>query len=170
MLQATVPEVVQEGDGILWWAVIPAFTRYVDTMPDGCVVVEDGALRAGDLFGFPVQSIASRAIVCRGLVRFAGHRGLLQVSIDRPGISLCADRRVELTILDDEQPGARLVFAAGPTRSTLGEEWAGLALTEEASDMFFGRYPPGSPAADARLAPSIGSTRGRAPHGPGLLA
>lgn len=138
----------------LYWRVKGSFVAYLTSMADGSCAISGGAdVDTTGLFRFPAANTANPGpdawtLRFEGTVRFSGHFGALDVTIERPTVEMTLSggwlsastgapdrRRIQLATL---RP-------ATPTR--IGETllWPPLipALTEEGSELFGGAYPPG---------------------------
>ncbi|MDV8079569.1 HtaA domain-containing protein [Rhodococcus sp. IEGM 1370] len=141
----------------LTWGIRRSFIRYISGLPDGAHATFDGAyLGDGSYFTFPgADRTADRhsELAFCGIVRIAGHGGMLDVLIADPGIEHNSGDPV-LTIVDPAhwpKRNHRLVLArltpmddaASTTGSSSERRWSAV-LTEPGSAVFGGNYPSGT--------------------------
>lgn len=166
---AATPVASSEQEPGLHWGIKRRFLQYIARMPDGqCSVTDGAAVDENDRFHFALRDVnlaggSTGNVTCRGDVRFAGHHGMLFVSIADPVLHIEGDHG-QLSISaagPDTDPGhdstGRRVLAEfdlkidldaapevdsdrGTVRTSAGRS---VRLSSEAVDIFNGVYPPG---------------------------
>ncbi|GAA3889269.1 hypothetical protein GCM10022381_33900 [Leifsonia kafniensis] len=139
----------------LYWGIHAGFVRYVESLADGAVTT-NGAFRTepGD-FAFDVSEFRGDEIRASGGVHFVGHGGAIDFELRDPWI-----RREGATHLltcgagDADDGDWRIPFAVVDASALFRGEPAEALLTEEGSDVFFGRYLPGARLDPVLLLPS----------------
>jgi hypothetical protein len=86
---------------VLRWAVKTSFVADVSKDPEGRVALDEGVIRRGAEFDYPLDDahdfdpvVGEGLLVFRGIVVFAGHRGLVSVRLADPWIDLAGQRGV----------------------------------------------------------------------------
>ncbi len=144
------------GTPSLQWRIDPAFDDYVrNRTGDGTVMLSDGATRDNDgYYHFPKigSSLDRGNVYFGGSVEFRAYLGVLSLRIADPSFHVTGDV-VRMFIVDDNAPaGTRLELATAaiePGRS--GSVMLDLRLTEVGSELFFGKYPAGTPLASLSI-------------------
>lgn len=124
----------------LAWGVHGPFRDYVQRMPDGHCQVADGAtmLSSSEAF-FPVDDDATTEghLRFRGRLEFTGHRGMMAVVIEAPGLEQNPGGSSHLTIRDPFDPAQRMAFVAVELHN---DHTGTTRLTESGTDVFMGNY------------------------------
>ena len=151
----------------LIWGVKGSFVRYLASVPDTAVALDDGAaeFRDGGAWRFPGAGMritgdpwaeGSAEYDFTGSLRIDGHGGMMAVRIIRPRLTL-ADGEAVLSVEDEHRASERheLARAALDSERRRGDGSAAfdLRLTGLAA-MFGGSYPLGTPLAPAVLVPA----------------
>lgn len=122
----------------LAWGVHGPFCDYVQRMSDGRIATRAGAelLFTGETF-FPLDSATSEELRFYGSLEFAGHHGMLAVSVQHPWLEHDAGKWW-LSVVDPFEPDARMTFVV----VDFEDETTGTTrLTEAGADVFMGNYP-----------------------------
>lgn len=136
----------------LRWGVKASFLGYIHAMSDGRVIAEEGARLVDDGAEFPCPD-PSDPLHFRGVLRFTGHGGVLDLRIADPAVQQRNSGWV-LSIQDPYDPAVRIdlatvtTFGPGVHSGTSTLEGTGLALTADGADLFFGPYVEGTPLDD----------------------
>lgn len=131
----------------LIWPIKRSLIGYVESMSDGSITLET-ATETGQGFRFPLVTRTDDELQFEGSVAFAGHHGMMRVTIAEPRITRTA-KGWSLSIADPDAPETRLTF--GRIVAFDGAETAGITLTQDGADLFFGPYREGTPLDDAIL-------------------
>ncbi len=141
-------------DAGLTWAVKDSFVAYVSSLADGEISTSDGATTTSDgtEFHFPLVGVdgleadgSAGRLRFGGTITFAGHWGMLQLTLGNPVLTLgpgssqlLAEIRGQLRPLAD-------LPAMRPERDDAGLSWAGWipALTSDGAREFQGTYAAG---------------------------
>ncbi|MGI8393224.1 HtaA domain-containing protein [Leucobacter sp. W1038] len=138
----------------LHWGIKASFLRYLSEMSDGSVEAVPPASFDDGKGAFPSAPAQSPGILrFRGGIRFTGHGGLLNLTVDSPALEQRGEDWV-ITISDPYAPATRIDLATvgefSPAAS--GAEprnpevriGTGVALTAAGADLFFGPYVEGT--------------------------
>lgn len=145
----------------LQWGVKKSFLDYIRSMPDGAVTALDPAAVLDSTCVFPGEVRDQSRLTFRGGVRFTGHHGLLDLTLK--GLSLDrSEAGWHLSIADPYAAGQRVALAvvdsltlpiandSAADRTARGRG-AGVRLTAEGADLFFGPYSEGTALDDLVL-------------------
>lgn len=144
------------GADSLQWRIEPAFDSYVRNQTgDGTVTVSSGASRDDDgyyLFPSIDASPDPASLHFGGSVEFRAYMGVLSLRIAEPSFHVSRDV-VRMYIVDDAAPaGTRLELATAAIEpGQVGRVLLDLRLTEQGSELFFGKYPAGTPLAPVNV-------------------
>lgn len=144
------------GADSLQWRIDASFDNYVRNQTgDGTVTVSAGASRDDDgYYYFPRMdtSAGSENLRFGGSVEFRAYMGVLSLRIADPSFRVSQDM-VRMYIVDDAAPaGTRFELATATLEpGQVGPARLDLRLTERGSELFFGKYPAGSPLAPATV-------------------
>lgn len=133
----------------LRWGIKASLIGYINAMSDGSITLARGARRDADAFVFPAMSVSPDRLQFEGAVTLDGHDGMLHLTLADPALERSGAEWV-LTIIDPDDPDARLTFAhiATLVNSATGMCAEGSVLTTDGADLFFGPYTAGTPIDD----------------------
>lgn len=141
-------------DAGLTWAVKDSFVAYVSSLSDGQVSTSDGATTTSDgiVFHFPLAGVdgldaeaSEGRLRFSGTVAFAGHWGMLHVTISNPVVVLGPESSQLLAEIRGEVRQLADLPAMSPERDDAGLRWAGWipTLTSDGAREFQGNYAAG---------------------------
>ena len=129
----------------LEWGIRNSFLAYVDSLPDGSIRADAGAVREGNVFRLPGLRRSAREYIFEGALHFFGYAGILDVSFDDIQLSLTRDLGEVSASVDGTR--IRLVDLAEPETLVPGTIVYNTAtLTDDGAALLGGVYPPGAPA------------------------
>lgn len=144
------------GRDSLQWRINPGFDNYVRNQTgDGTVTVSDGAFRdEGGYYHFPRTDTPADpdSLHFGGSVEFRAYLGVLSLRIAGPSFQVSRNL-LRMFIVDDAAPAGTLLelATAAIEPGQVGSVMLDLRLTERGSDLFFGKYPAGTPLAPVNV-------------------
>lgn len=144
---------------VLSWPIKSAFRRYVESLPDGAVEADAGAVIRSDTFDFPLvrpldgHRPLPASLAAGGEIAFTGHGGYLMMPFRDPALRQTHGGHLlsiaNPSALDDSLPRLEIAHvswcpweAIDATRSRIVA--ASVTLTSDGSDFFNRAYPPGA--------------------------
>ncbi|GAB3598223.1 HtaA domain-containing protein [Microbacterium tumbae] len=138
--------------GSLRWAISTSFTDYIiGSIAQGAIQVSGGATRSGGIFQFGQSSSSYDAetglgtVSYRGIVRFTGHHGVLDVTMSNPRITITSAGSATLSLRNggSEVPFATLDLSSARKSTANGAvtfTGAPATLTAAGRDRVLGGY------------------------------
>ncbi|MFF1251810.1 HtaA domain-containing protein [Pseudarthrobacter sp. NPDC058329] len=128
----------------LEWGLKDSFIAYLEALPDGLIEEHNGATRRDGVFVLPGrQQAGDDNFAFTGTMRFYGHHGVLDVTLDNFSLERSGNRAVVYAEVSGVRiPVAQLSRVEAGDRTVLHSE--SVTLTDDGAAVLGGVYSPGA--------------------------
>ena len=134
----------------LTWGIKESLLGYVESLEDGEITLEGGAVREGNTFTFPVgesdvdAATGEGTVQCVGTVVLSGYHGQMTISFADPRVTVSDGRGTLAIRVQSMFTGESFVPIAALTVTTTTPEIVASAVLTAQGQPFFGpQYQPG---------------------------